>query len=224
MATKASIAAFDLDGTLLNGQSGSLIVRYLIVRRLLPLRTTLRCLWWGVRYKLHLPLRQNEVREVIYRSLNDLPPEGVHRIMASFHRDVMVPRYRPAGLAELRRREEAGEHVALISATFDLVADEAAAYLGCDVALATVMERDGHGRYTGAVQGSVVCGAEKVERVRDWADRTFGEDGWTLARAYGDHYTDVPLLEAAVVPNAVNPGPTLKRKAKRQGWNILNWK
>ena len=69
---QAVIAAFDLDGTLLRGQSGTLIVNYLWRRHLISLGTALACAWWGVRYKLHLPLRQNEVRERIYRALDHL--------------------------------------------------------------------------------------------------------------------------------------------------------
>jgi HAD superfamily hydrolase (TIGR01490 family) len=220
----ASIAAFDLDGTLLRGQSGTLIVSYLMRRRLIPVRTALACAWWGVRYKLHLPLRQDEVRERIFCRLNELAPDQIHEVMADFHREVMVPRYRPAGLAELRRREEEGAHVALISATFDLVAQQAAAYLDCDVALATVMERDAAGHYTGQVDGEVTEGAEKVARIVNWANDTFGADGWRMTCAYGDHYSDLPMLELADEAFAVDPGPTLKREAERRGWRVLSWK
>lgn len=221
---QAVIAAFDLDGTLLRGQSGTLIVNYLWRRHLISLGTALACAWWGVRYKLHLPLRQNEVRERIYRALDHLSTRQIHDIMEDFHTRIMVPRYRPAGIAELRRYEEEGVHVALVSATFNQIAQAAMEYLGCDVALATVMERDAQGHFTGAVDGEVTEGPEKVVRIETWADDAFGVGGWSLGYAYGDHYSDVPLLSAAGHGYAVNPGPTLKREAERRGWPILEWK
>ena len=46
---------------------------------------------------------------------------------------------------------------------------------------------------------------------------------WEIAYAYGDHYSDGTLLEAAKVPCAVCPGPTLAKLAKKRGWTILNW-
>lgn len=220
---RAVIAAFDLDGTLLRGQSGTLVLGYLVRRRFVTAKTAVLATWWGIRYKLHLPLRQNEVRERIFKDLSHLSAERVEQIMHDFHRDVMVPRYRPDGLAELRRHEEAGEHVALISATFDQIAQAAREYLGCDVALATVMRRDGEGRYTGEVDGATTAGPEKVVRIRTWADGRFGADGWELAYAYGDHHSDIPMLEAATTCYAVNPGPTLRREAERRGWQVLEW-
>lgn len=221
---RAAIAAFDLDGTLLDGQSGTLILWYLMRRGFLRFSTCAACAWWGIRYKLHLPFRQNEVRERIFADLHGMAPDDVCRVMREFHDEVMVPRYRCDGVAELRRHEQAGEHVALISATFDEVAQAAAAYLGCDVALATVMRRDADSRFTGEVEGEVTAGPEKVRRIRAWADETFGADGWELACAYGDHHTDLPLLEAAERCYAVNPGPTLRREAERRGWPVLKWR
>lgn len=220
---RALIAAFDLDGTLLDGQSGTLILGYLARRRLVTPKTTLMSGWWGVRYKLHLPLRQNEVRERIFGDLGELPPEQVDQIMRDFHCEVMVPRYRREGLETLRRCGADGLHTVLISATFDQVAQEAARYLGCDAALATVMERDAEGHYTGEVAGEVTAGPEKAARIRAWADAAFGRDGWEVARAYGDHYSDLPMLELARECYAVNPGPTLRREAARRDWPVLSW-
>lgn len=222
--TRAAVVAFDLDGTLLDGQSGTLILRYLQKHGYLRYFTVVACAWWGVRYKLHLPFRQNEVRERIFADLHGLDPDEVRALMRRFHEEVMVPRYRRDGVAELRRHVEAGRHVALISATFDDVAQAAAEYLGCDVALATVMRRDADGRFTGQVEGEVTAGPEKVRRIRAWADQAFGVDGWTLVEAYGDHHTDLPMLEAAEHCCAVNPGPTLRREAERRGWPVLSWK
>lgn len=221
---RASIAAFDLDGTLLKGQSGTLVLKYLARRRLVSPKTALLATWWGIRYKLHLPFRQNEVRERIFKDLSCYTAERVREIMEDFHRDVMVPRYRAEGVAELRRREEAGDHVIIISATFDQIAQAARSYLECDAALATLMRRDAAGRFTGEVDGATTAGPEKVRRIRAWADERFGPDGWELVAAYGDHHSDVPMLEAATTCYAVNPGPTLRREAERRSWKVLAWR
>ncbi|MBS5449941.1 MAG: haloacid dehalogenase-like hydrolase [Coriobacteriia bacterium] len=218
------IAVFDLDGTLLDGQSGTLVLRYLLRHRLLSGKAGSKAAWWGVRYKLHLPYRQSEVREIIFEELRTLPSERIGQIMRDFHNEVMVPLYRKDGIAELRRRREAGEFTIIVSATFNAIAQAACAYLGADAALATLMERDEEGHFTGRVQGEVTAGPEKVRRVQAFADERFGEGAWEVVRAYGDHYTDLPLLEMARSCFAVDPGPTLRREAERRGWPQLMWK
>lgn len=221
--TKARVVAFDIDGTLLRGQSGTLILKYLMTRHLVRIKNIALCSWWGIRYKLHLPYRQNEPRERIFSDLSKYTPEGIHRIMEMFHDDVMVPRYRAEGVAQVKRHIEAGDHVALVSATFEEVAKVARDYLGCEAAMGTVMERDAAGRYTGAVEGETPAGEEKVRRIRQWADEAFGADGWELVHAYGDHHTDAPMLQMAQVAHAVNPDLALRRFARRQGWETLEW-
>ena len=217
------IAAFDLDGTLLDGQSGTLVLRYLIQHKLVSPKATALAAWWGVRYKLHLPHRQSEVRELIFNDLRHLGPGRIEQIMRDFHDEVMIPRYHKDGIGELRRHQQAGERVVIISATFDQIAQAACEYLGVEAALATRMQRDAQGNFTGQVDGEVTAGPEKVRRIREYADGRFGPGGWRLVWAYGDHYTDIPMLELAENCRVVNPGPTLRREAARRQWTELEW-
>ena len=78
-------------------------------------------------------------------------------------------------------------------------------------------------RYTGRVDGPVVAGDEKCRAVERWCDSHLGEGRWVLERAYADHHTDAPLLEAAREARAVCPGKTLRVLAKRRGWTIADW-
>lgn len=222
---RTPIAVFDLDGTLLDGQSGTLVLRYLLGHGMLSKRAAGKAAWWGTRYKLHLPFRQEEVREIIFNELGSLGPGRIYDLMRAFHDEVMVPRYFAQGVEELRRHRAAGELTVIVSATFDAIAQAARGYLGADVALATIMERSADGAtYTGRVQGAVTAGPEKARRLRAFADERFGAGNWRVTCAYGDHFTDAPLLEMAERPFAVNPGPTLRREAARRGWPQLEWK
>ena len=85
------------------------------------------------------------------------------------------------------------------------------------------MELDAQGHFTGRVEGEVVAGQGKVRAVRRWADESIGPGAWSIACAYGDHFTDEPLLELADEPFAVSPGSTLARVARRRGWQSLEW-
>ena len=214
---------FDLDGTLLKGQSGTLVLKYLARRRLVSPKTALLATWWGIRYKLHLPYRQSEARELVFGALADLDPSTVDEVMHRFHDEVLLPRYRRQAREEVDRRRKEGCVTLLVSATFKAMADVAARTLGMDAAVATLMEKDAQGRYTGRVQGDVIAGPQKYAAASAWCDKNLGQGAWELAYAYGDHHSDVDLLSRAKEAFAVCPGSTLRPIAKKRGWQILDW-
>lgn len=220
---KTPIAVFDYDGTIIDGQSGSLFGTYLLSHGLISIRTGLRLVWWGARYKLHLPYRQDEARELIFHDLARLERSETLRIMCDFHDEVLKPLYRADAMAEVRRRHDEGLVTLLVSATFYEIAHVAAAYLGMDGVAATHMELDANDHFTGRVEGEVVAGPGKVHATHAWADENLGAGTWRIACAYGDHFTDEPLLEQADEPFAVCPGATLAHMAKRRKWPVLDW-
>lgn len=217
------IAVFDFDGTVISGQSGLLFSAYLLRRHLSSVSRTLKLMWWGVRYKLHLPQRQEEARELVVGALTQYSIEFANAVMHDFHREVVEGMYRSQALEEVRRRQAEGCCVLLVSATFEPIAELAAKKLGVDAFLATKMQVGADGHYTSKVDGPVIEGAQKLVSATEWCNQHYGKGNWELAYAYGDHYSDATLLSAAQTPCAVCPGPTLTRLANKRGWTILNW-
>ncbi|WP_455136432.1 HAD family hydrolase [Thermophilibacter sp.] len=217
------VAVFDFDGTSIRGQSGSLFTRYLLRNGHMSALRLLRLMWWGIRYKLHLPYRQEESRELVFGALGGFDSADVDAILEQFHDDVLAPRYRPQALEEVERCHADGLVTLLVSATFEPIAAVAARRMGVDGFAATRMERDASGRYTGRVEGPVVAGAEKYRAVTRWCDEHLGAGAWELERAYADHHSDADLLERADEAFAVCPGKTLRVSAKRRGWPVLDW-
>ena len=73
-AQQQKVAVFDFDGTSIDGQSGSLFTRYLFSHGMMSPARLARLAWWGIRYKLHLPFRQDEAREVVFGALRGRKP------------------------------------------------------------------------------------------------------------------------------------------------------
>ena len=217
------LAVFDYDGTVISGQSGLLIARYMLSLKLMKKRHGARLFWWGLRYLLHLPHREAEARELVFKGLSHQQPADVDSFMRDFHDEVLAPLYRPKAVGEIAARKAEGCTVLLASATFSMLADIAADRLGVDAAIATAMERAGDGRYSGRVEGEVIEGEAKLAAIRSWADARFGADGWELAYAYADHHSDKQVLGAAEHPYVVSPGRAFRRYAEKRGWQILDW-
>lgn len=218
------LAVFDLDGTSIDAQSGALFAKYLYSQGYLSFRCGLSLLWWGVRYVLHLPHSQNKPREAIFAQLRTLSAEEIESLMRDFYEKEISSKFRQHALEEIQKLKKLGYVVILVSATFDYIAQAAGQYLQVDAVIATEMQKDSEGEYTGSVQGSSVEGREKIRATKAWAQKNLGSDTWRISRAYGDHYTDKELLAYADEAFAVCPGYVLRRIARKHGWAILEWR
>ena len=216
------IVAFDFDGTLLEGHSPVRMIRRLSLRRVIPFSVAFKALWWGVRYKLRMQVEQKEVRGYIFSAFTHLTAEEANEIMSNFYHEDLRQRLRPKALEAIRKHREAGDKIVLVSASFLPILREVKKDVGADWFICTQMEvEDGH--YTSNIANPPPEGEQKLVQLVAWADAEYAETGWELSVAYGDHYSDEPLLAAAQQAVAVNPDFGLEKVAKREGWQIVDW-
>jgi HAD superfamily hydrolase (TIGR01490 family) len=141
---------------------------------------------------------------------------------ARFVAEVIAPQLRPSALELVRAHRRAGDRIAIVTATNEFVARGIADALGVDALIAVELERDAAGGATGRVRGVPSFRDGKIERV----DRWLAADGWRWedfgrSTVYSDSTNDLPLLERASVPVATNPSPALEALARERGWRIL---
>jgi HAD superfamily hydrolase (TIGR01490 family) len=130
-----------------------------------------------------------------------------------------------APLVLARGRELIEEHrrkrhwLAIVTSTNAFITRPIADLFGIVHLLATEPEFDGS-RYTGAYVGVPCSGDGKVHWVKDWAARNALTltDSWF----YGDSHQDIPLLTLVDHPVAVDPDDTLRGHAKREGWPVIS--
>lgn len=125
-----------------------------------------------------------------------------------FHHDV---------LDALHRHRAAGTVTALVSGSFHACLDPVAGYAGADVVLCTELEVSG-AAYTGEVTRTMIGDAKAAA-----ARQLIAEIGTSAARcsAYGDHISDLGLLELVGHPVVVGPNPDLAALAQRHEWARL---
>lgn len=138
--------------------------------------------------------------------------------------DAMATAIEPAVYAEvldlIEGHHRAGHDVVIVSASVIEIVEPIAALVGADRAVATRLETDDGGRFTGRIEHSLLHGA-KVEALE--ADAA--EHGIDLARswAYSDSISDRPMLEAVGHPVAVNPDRELRRLAEQLDWPVRDF-
>jgi phosphatidylglycerophosphatase C len=130
---------------------------------------------------------------------------GVQAEADAFARSVFSDRLRSDVLASMRRHQQAGESVVLVSASFELYLRPLAGLLGVDDVLAVRLEVD-DGQLTGRLDGPNCRGPEKVRRLHEWLDAHAGGRRAVHVTAYGDSAGDRELLADADVAHWVGSG------------------
>ena len=155
------------------------------------------------------PLRQ--------RSADEL--DAAH---ARFMCEVIVPAIRPAATALVEAHRDRGDRLALVTATHEFVTAPIATAFAIGDLIATRLERDGTGAFTGRIAGVPAYREGKARRVGQWLAAA-GNDWGDFGRisVYSDSPNDLPLLELATDAVATNPSPELEAIAVARGWRIL---
>jgi HAD superfamily hydrolase (TIGR01490 family) len=143
--------------------------------------------------------------------------------LEAWHRDFMAdkigPIMLPKATALIADHRERGHELLIITATNHFITRPIADALGVAELLACEAEIV-DGLYTGEPAGIPSYHAGKVTRLYDWLDgRDTTLDG---AYFYSDSHNDLPLLELVDNPVAVDPDETLLARAHAEGWPVIS--
>ena len=140
-----------------------------------------------------------------------------------FMAEVIRPAITDGARALVRRHQEAGDTVIIVTATNGFVTRPIAQAFGVDHLIAIDLETDARGEYTGAIAGVPSFREGKVARVEQWlADCGLRWPDLAHSTFYSDSMNDLPLLERVHEPVATNPDQRLATLAQQRGWRILN--
>jgi HAD superfamily hydrolase (TIGR01490 family) len=212
------LALFDLDNTLLGGDSDHAWGDYLCERGILDTAT------YKTRndefYQDYLAgtLNLTDYLNFTLEILGRTEMAQLDEWHQDFMRDCIEPIILPKALELIARHREAGDKLVVITATNRFVTGPIVERLGIDTLLATECEV-ADGRYTGRTTG-VPCFREgKVTRLNMWLE----ENGLSLDDSYfySDSLNDLPLLEQVANPVAVDPDPKLRAEAEQRGWPVI---
>jgi HAD superfamily hydrolase (TIGR01490 family) len=215
------LALFDLDNTLLAGDSDYEWGQFLVDRGVLE-RSSYEAQnrAFYEQYKAGT-LDIHEFLGFALRPLAAHTPAELERWHAEFMRTRIVPMMLPAARSLVRRHLDAGDLCAIITSTNSFVTRPIADAFGIEHLIATEPERQ-DGRFTGRVAGLPSFREGKVRRLDDW----LGKLGHALrdfqqSTCYSDSHNDLPLLERVTRPVAVDPDETLARIAAQRGWETI---
>lgn len=203
MAERLPIAAFDFDGTLTTSDTFLPFLARAGGPASMVSSLSRGLLVWPRQG------RDRAKEESVAATLRDQPIERLQRLGCDQAQMIVgqrrpkpwAPGLRPAVLGRLRRHQDLGHRVVIVSASLRVYVEPVARLLGVDDVIATELEVDALGVCSGRLASPNCRGLEKVERLRA-ALAPRWEDTW----AYGDSEGDAALLAKAAYPVWVRSG------------------
>ncbi len=214
-----AVALFDLDNTLLAGDSDYLWGTFLVKQNIVD----------GEYYETENERFYQEYNDGVLdifeflrfslRPLRENDPAKMLRLREIFITQCIDPIIPDASRKLIAKHRDAGDAMVIITATNSFVTKPIAERLGVPHLIATEPEVI-EGRYTGNVAGEPCFREGKVKRLHRW----LADKGMTLERSwfYSDSHNDVPLLDVVDHPVAVDPDETLAALARERGWLVIS--
>ena len=217
-----NLALFDLDNTLLNGDSDFEWSQFLIRIGVLDSE-----LFAAQNLKFYEQYKAGSLD--IFEFLDfQLKPLSRHSrsTLDTWHQQFMtesiMPMFTQASRDLVAKHQAANDVCVIITATNSFVTAPIAKEFGIANLIATEPEQK-NGEFTGAVAGVPSFKEGKITRLNQWLN----ERGWTLESFsdsifYSDSHNDLPLMQLVQHPVAANPDDTLRAYAEKHGWPIVN--
>jgi len=211
-----SAAFFDIDGTLINGISESILLKELFLKGKISTIAFLKMCFLFFLFVNGFPdatgLRTKAAQVLAGWNVSEFA-----RALDDCFGNKLKCRIFPEAVKTIRRHIRKKDIVVLVSASFSMIAEKYKEYLGVDYVIATSLKVKG-GKYTGAISGRACYGSNKVGMVKDFARRH--DVDLKKSHGFANHATDADFLGIMGHPVAVNPDKRLLNISKRNGWLI----
>ena len=216
------LALFDLDNTLLSGDSDFEWAQFLIAQGVLDREVyAARNLEFYEQYKAGT-LDIHAFLEFQLKPLARHPRAQLDAWHAQFMQTRILPMIGEPARALVRQHRDAGHTLAIITATNRFVTEPIAREFGIAHLIATEPEQVS-GEYTGEVAGIPCFREGKVRRLESWLSEQ-GLNRRSIERSwfYSDSQNDLFLMEWVSDPVAVDADPQLTAIAQDRSWPMLS--
>lgn len=216
------LVLFDLDNTLLAGDSDFEWAQFLITKGVLDREV------YEARNQAFYDQYKAGTLDIFEFLDFQLKPLARHSRaqLDAWHREFLDSRIRPMmtpqSQALVKSQLESGAIVAIVTATNSFVTGPIARAFGIPHLVATVPAQE-NGAFTGKPRGTPAFKAGKIERVEAWLESLgLCWESFDKSSFYSDSHNDLPLMKKVNNPVAVDPDDTLRAHATAQGWPVIS--
>jgi len=213
------LAIFDLDNTLIGGDSDHLWGEFLVEKQVVDGKT-----FKQANDAFYEDYKAGRLDMEAYVAFALAPLKGMTKgerdtLHNEFMASKILPIMLPKAQALIDKHRRLGHTLLIITATNRFVTEPIAKHLGIDHLLATEPEIVDD-RITGRMIGTPCFQDGKVSRLQQWLEQR--SENLTGSFFYSDSFNDLPLLEQVSYPFAVDPDDTLRRQAENNDWPVIS--
>ena len=217
---KRNLAIFDLDNTILNGDSDYSWINFLIEKRLVDKDEYERKNKYFYDQYYQGKLNYDEWAEFALTTIKGKKPEEIEDILSKFLSEIIEPMINIYALKLLHDHTHNNDIMLLASATNSVIVEPIAKRLGFKNIVSTEVEIIDE-IYTGKVLGIPALSEGKLIKVKEWMLQNSIES-FDNTSFYSDSMNDLPLLAAVSKPVAVNPDDMLREECRKRSWEIID--
>jgi HAD superfamily hydrolase (TIGR01490 family) len=160
--------------------------------------------------------------EFVLAPLARIPRVELDALHADFMQSHISKMMLAQGQSLVKKHLDAGDLVAIVTATNAFVTGPIARAFGVQTLIATIPAQE-NGQFTGKPRGTPAFREGKVARVESWLEtQALNWQSFTESWFYSDSLNDLPLLAHVTHPVAVDPDPTLRAHADASGWPVIS--
>ncbi|MBI6549482.1 HAD family hydrolase [Xenorhabdus lircayensis] len=214
------IAVFDLDETLIGGDSSQLWTQYLWEKSIITDPRFIEADQKMIADYCAGKLDMHKYLAFSLQALSQISHEQIDIWLTDFVETKIKPLFYPAAQKQLDIYRQQNIPIIIISATVSFVVKKIAAAFGVQTAMGIDMAME-NGCYSGDIQGVPTFREGKVTRLQQWlAEQNLSPQHISV---YTDSINDLPMCLFANEVFTVNADMQLRSEAEHRGWNQLNW-
>ena len=217
--SKPALVIFDLDNTILNGDSDYAMINYLVHTQALDESA-------GKQNQIFIEdYQRGELDFDAYTTFAlsayiGMTRTEINEYMRPFVTKVIEPMINTLALKIIHDHGDRGDTILLASATNELIVQPIAKRLDIQNVIGTQVKFN-DGKCTGEYIPPSALGAGKLQLVQQWMQKNNFDD-FSGVTFYSDSINDLPLLAAVEFPKAVNPDAMLEKISLERGWEIID--
>ncbi|NLE07542.1 MAG: HAD-IB family hydrolase [Parcubacteria group bacterium] len=214
------LVIFDVDGTILKGQSQKLFLNYMFKEKYISLFGFIKLNLWFIFYKLDFIKNPLPAINYAYSFLKGKSISEIENLINNFFNSILKKYIFKEVIEIINDHLKNGRKVILVSNSVDILIKKIAEYLNVSDFISTKLEVQ-NDRYTGKIIGSMMYGENKIKAVEQYAQKNniSLNNSWS----YADHYSDIPLLLKTTYVFVVNPSKKLQQIATEKNWQVLQF-